>query len=218
MSASLKVHGIPELDSLEHEARALGGEVKGEGVKRVIGRAIANVLKEHFIRLAGDSAHHRTAASLGAKRTGFYSEAARGVQQPQLVANGVAVPINQVGLAQRLFGGIIRPVKAKFLTIPARSQAYGKRASEFDNLRAIFFPKGKSESGATGALIAREATVSTGKRKGQSIGGEVYFWLVKTAKQKADPTVLPTDSELGTAALNAARSFVARLRLRKAAA
>jgi len=217
MAAVLKVTGEGQLDELVAEAQALGGELKGFGAKRVIGRAIVNLLRAHFTALEFSPAHHRTASALGAPRTGFYSEAARGVQQPQLDANGVVVAINKIGLALRYFGGVVVPRIAKLLTIPARTEAYGKRASEFNNLRLIMFGPG------AGALVEREASVLRGSKKagtakGDSIGGLIYFWLVRQATQKADRTVLPSDAELGTAAVNAARSFVDRLRLRKAAA
>lgn len=233
MAAVLTISGEKELDELVAEAEALGGELKGVGAKRVIGRAVANLLRSHFTALEFSAAHHRTASALGAPRTGFYSEAARGVQQPEIDANGVVVAINKIGLALRYFGGIVRPVRAKLLTIAARIEAYGKRASEFHNLRLIMFRRqgdgrlraraGPLPPSGAGALVEREASVLRGTKKagtakGDSIGGLIYFWLVRQATQKADPTVLPTDTEIGNAAVNAARSFVERLQLRKAAA
>lgn len=187
---------------------------------KLIGRSIQQTLKVHFNRLANDSAHHQTADSLGANRTGLYTEAARGTQNPELRSDGVAISINQRALAQRFFGGTIKPTTGKFLTIPARTEAYGHRAREFDNLVPIIFRGGQS-----GALVERDATVvrggargaGAGRSKGQGIGGGVFFWLVKRVVQRADPSVLPSAEEMIRPALSAASDYIERLWERQAA-
>lgn len=220
MSTALKID-LNELRACERDLVELGAELQGDELKRVIGRSIANLLRDHFTDLANDSAHHRTAESLGAAPTGFYSEAVSGVQQPEIETDGVSVSINKKGLAQRLFGGTITAPEGKMLTIPARTEAYGKRADEFNNLKVIMFASG------SGALVQTESTVLrggkrgsaktigvAGARKGDSIGGLIVFWLVKQVTQQEDPSVLPTQEELGNAAVRAARSFVGQLRFR----
>jgi len=185
-------------------------ELDRPDVKRVMGRAVAGVLKDYFFKLANDSQHHKTADTLGASRTGFYERAAQAVQQPEIVNDGFKVAINHVGIAQRLFGGSIEPVNAKFLTIPARTEAYGKRAHEFDNLRLILFPSG------AGALVAKKGgTTVRGARGGKSTikesGGLVFYWLVKQVTQLPDPSVLPTEEEMLDPAIENARDYIERL-------
>lgn len=83
---------------------------------------------------------------------------------------GVLVTISNAAIAARYFGATIRPVKGKFLTIPARTEAYGKTAGEF-KLKAIF-PKGREQSPAVGWLVAVEdclRPLKSGKRKGNLV-------------------------------------------------
>jgi hypothetical protein len=211
-------------DKASPAVAAIRDELNRPDVKRVMGRAVAGVLRDYFYKLAADSQHHKTADTLGAGRTGFYERAAQGVQQPELESGGFKVAINHEGLAQRLFGGTIAPVSANFLTIPARTEAYGKRAGEFDNLRLILFPSG------AGALVQREATVLrggargsrgtaglAGRSKGEGLGGLVFFWLVKQVTQQPDPSVLPTEEEMLDPAIEAARDYLDRVWEKEAA-
>lgn len=211
MSASLTIQA-DSLEKLRRDVDALGTAVTGDAIKLELGRAAQQIIKEHFEHLANDSAHHKTARSLGAEPTGLYEEAARGTQQPQLEPSGVSISINQVAIAQRYFGGRITPVNAKFLAIPARTETYGKRPRQFKNLRPIIFASG------AGALVERDASISRGRGKGSEIGGGVYFWLVKSVTQPADPSVLPTEEEILDPAIAAANKFIDLLWQQKAAA
>jgi hypothetical protein len=175
-----------------------------------MGRAVRSVIVDHFTEIENDSAHHKTARSLGAAPTGVYADAARNTSQPEVSSEGVTISIHQVAIAQRFFGGTIQPVTAKFLAIPARTEAYGKSPREFDNLRAIIFKSG------AGALVAREggATVigtSGGRTNISGSEAGVYFWLVKQVTQQPDPTVLPTEDEMLNAAMESAKSYIERI-------
>lgn len=205
MSATLTIDAH-ELEDLQVAVETLGGAITGDDVRKAMGNAVANVLLAHFAELAQDSTHHKTAQSFGAAPTGVYEEARRGVQQPELEGEGVSVTINQRAIAQRFFGGDIEPVNAKFLAIPARTESYGKRPGEFDNLRFILFPSG------AGALVERDATKLTRKGKqGAAVGGLVFFWLVKQVHQDPDPSVLPTEDAMLEAAMQNAQSYVSRV-------
>lgn len=181
--------------------------IEMDGVKKVAGRALANQLRGHFFKLNAERPNQ-----MGGARTNFYSQAARGVQQPEVLTDGVKVSINQVGIAQRYFGGTIHPVTTRFLTIPARAEAYGRRAGEFNNLRFAVLGAGGP------ALVKTEATeISFGRKrkkgqrtlkKGGEIGGEVMFWLRRSVTQRADPTVLPSEREIAGEVGDAIRSYV----------
>ena len=71
---------------------------------------------------------------------------------------------------------IIRPVRAKMLTIPMHQSAYGKKVSDFNDL---FKPKGKN-------ILAR------------NVNGNLVamFALAKSAFQKQDSSLMPTDDNL----------------------
>jgi hypothetical protein len=198
MAGTLKISGIDQVDQVRREATAFGVALTGDEIGMIVGQAAQQLIKEHFEKLANDSAHHKTARSLGAQRTGLYEEASRATQQPVLERGGVSVSINQVAIAQRYFGGTIVPVNAKFLAIPARTETYGHRPREFKDLHPIFFKSGAA------ALADAE--------------GGVYFWLVKSVTQSADPTVLPEDSDLLDHAMLAAAAYVGTLWQMKRAA
>ncbi len=164
--------------------------------RKVAGRSLANKLRDFLFGLDKERAN-----SMGGRRTHFFGQAARSVQQPTIEGDTVTVSINQVGFAQRLFGGTIYPTGGrKFLTIPARSEAYGKRAGEFKDLEILF-----GRGGRPVALIQRQHTKI--KRQGnqhgsktveaKTEGGGVFFWLVRSVTQQPDPSVLPTEEAIG---------------------
>jgi hypothetical protein len=185
-----------QLSEILIAVETLGGEMEGDQAKVVAGTQLKETVRDYLYALETDSVHHRSAQSLGAPITHFYGEAADKVHDPQLEGEGVSVSIESAGLAQRYFGGDIEG--DPLLTIPARTEAYGHRASDFDNLKLIMFPSG------SGALVERDATVlrggkrgaGSGTRKGDSLGGLVFFWLVTHVHQDPDETVLPTEEQM----------------------
>lgn len=155
-----------------------------ERAARIVAPAAANLFRTHLFRL-NDERPNR----LGGKRTNFFSQAAKSTSA---TANGATVAVNiaHVGIRQRVEGGTIRPTNGrKFLTIPARSEAYGTRAKEHNFLVPIFFKSG------AGALVESNRSDRTSQTQQ---GGGVWFWLVKSVTQRADPTVLPNrDAVIG---------------------
>ncbi len=183
---------------------------KGD-VAAVMGRAVQQALRAHFFKLNRERPN-----VLGGKRTNFYAQTARSVQAPRTVAGGVSVSITQLGIAQRRFGGRIKATASNWLTIPARKEAHGKRAREFDNLHFELV------GGKWPALVENAATiVKRGKdgiyRAVRETGGLVMFWLKKSVFQKADPNVLPTEASLATIAVKAGGSYLARIGERRTA-
>lgn len=171
------------------QARRLEVALRPENLHPVIGRSAVNLFREHFFRLNAERPNR-----LGGPRTNFYADAARGTSSTSL-PDGVLVSVNQVGIRQRWLGGVIRPKKAKWITIPMRAEAHGKRAREFNDLRFILIDPD------TAALVRNEATELRRKRDrktgkvtyvaGESRGGEVMFWLKRSVTQKPDPSVIP---------------------------
>lgn len=212
MSATLKIDAS-ELKDAQRLVDKVGTAVEKDDVRLVMGRAVANALQDRFAEIAQDQEHHQTSRGFGVAPTGFYEQARRGVQQPTLEPGGVSVAVNKAGIAQRIFGGTITPIKAKALAIPARAEAYGKLPANFNNLRLVIFGGGKA------ALVERTATVvrggargaGAGRSKGDQIGGSVYFWLVKSVHQEPDPSVLPDEEKMLDAAITRAGAFLERL-------
>jgi hypothetical protein len=153
---------------------------------------------------------------LGGQRTHFYGEAASNTTG-QAEGDQVRVSINKQGIRQRFFGGEIKPVNRKFLTIPARAEAHGKTAREFNNLRFVMFGPD------TAALIEAERTdVEIRKPRGKgklapvserarSAGGGVMFWLVRSVTQNPDPEVVPSKEKLGAVLRESAGNYMAAL-------
>ena len=73
---------------------------------------------------------------------------------------------------------VIKPVRARHLTIPIHQIAYGKKVSDFNDL---FKPKGKN-------ILARNVN-------GQLVA---MFALAKSAFQKQDSSLMPTDDNLAS--------------------
>lgn len=202
------------LQGAQEKVENLLGAVTGDQVKKSMGDALRLVLINHFAELEADASRHRTATRLGGTQTGFYADAVRGTQLPQIEGEGISVSINKQGIAQRYFGGTIRPTLKKWLTIPAIAEAYGQAAGSFHNLR--FVPLGPDLA----ALVERRATLIKRPRKGAKKGsfkpvaettGAVFYWLKRQVTQTADPTVLPTDDEIQSAALERGQQTIITL-------
>lgn len=174
-------------DAITPVVKRFGGALKPERLNPILGRSAVNTTREHLFGL-----NLTRPNQLGGRRTNFYAGAARGTNF-QATDEGVTVSIVQVGIAQRYYGGTIRPKTAKFLTIPVNPAAYGKRAREFD-LELVFGPGGEPVALATKGN--RGVSITQNKR-GQIVKkqtgrhGEIMFRLVRSVTQKPDPTVLP---------------------------
>jgi hypothetical protein len=170
----------------------------------IIGRAGSDHDKHHLIDY--NNAHPNR---LGGKRTNFFTKAGRSVlfavssnSVDLIIPERTSVPHR--GIAQHYFGGVIKPVNGKLLTIPAIPETHGRRAREFDNLELI----GSRRHGFL-ALVERQSTdLKFGRKRkdgtrsvkatGQR-GGRVMFWLVPQVTQRPNPDVLPTSEALGHA-------------------
>jgi hypothetical protein len=203
------------LDELIKQSDKLG---ESENMAMVGARAAANVVRAHLFALDGTRAN-----KMGGERTHFYSNAAKSVHEPVSEGATASFTITQIGLAQRWLGGEIRAgmgessatgLATKYLAIPARAEAYGKTPGEFDDLTFI-----RTRNG--GALVEElQTAVSFGRKKkdgtrtvkrGETTGSLVMFWLVESVIQKEDPTVMPTEEEMGNEAREAMTGYLSDL-------
>ena len=88
------------------------------------------------------------------------------------------VNIDIPGISRAYHDVTIRPTHARHLTIQIHQSAYGKRVSDFNDL---FKPKGKN-------ILARNVN-------GQLVA---MFALAKSAFQKQDSSLMPTDDNLAS--------------------
>lgn len=94
-------------------------------LKQAIGGAVQREFQDHLRRLDAQRPNQ-----LGGVRTHFYGDAAQATFFA-VTNDGATVTVAQQGFRQRVLGGTIRPVRSKWLTIPARAEAHGKRAGKF---------------------------------------------------------------------------------------
>jgi len=140
----------------------------------VLGRAITNALKKHLGGLNASRAN-----KLGGKRSNFYAACSRGTSY-EVQPDGVTISVARIGYAQRYFGGTIKPVKRKWLTIPVDPAAYGRDPRKLPLFFAV---------GARGPFLAWGAKGATGPLR-------AAFILRKSVTQKADPSVFLSEKAI----------------------
>lgn len=145
---------------------ALQKKLENQALHPVAGIAGVNVVRRHLLERNRSKPN-----KLGGRRTEFYRRAANATIY-RSTGSDVQVVIAWTGIAYQYYGGTITAKKSKYLTIPARAQAHGKRAREFKDLHFQPIKKGKS------GLLADS-------------DGNVFFWLVKSVSKQADKSVLP---------------------------
>lgn len=105
--------------------------------------------------------------------------------------NTGAVDIDIPGITRAYHDITIRPIRAKALTIPLHSAAYGKRASDFQDLQLV-----RTKNGT--AFLA------------QNNGGNLTFMylLAKSAFQKKDNRLMPSDETLSENIFQRLRPYI----------
>lgn len=187
--------------------RALGRAVEPARLKPIVGRAGVNCYRAHLFE-----ANASRPNLLGGTRTNYYAGAARSTHF-DVLADGVLISVNQIGLRLHVLGGTVKPVVKKFLTIPARSEAHGKRAGEFNGLFIVFGKSGRPIALARAAqsLIGfrRDGNRSVvGVSRRGSAGGEILFWLVDSVTVRPDPSLVPDDVKLYAAISTAVDAYL----------
>ena len=197
-------YGVSIQDTASDTLQRLITAVKGREYTTPVGEAGKGVLMTHFAAKNADPKSHRTAMGFGAAPTDLYAEFAQSTSwQPSFA--GVTLSVDHVAARQRLEGGTIKPVNSTYLTIPARSESYGKRAREFGETLMVLF--GRNGPYALAAKADHMRTLRRGPRAGQLVpvrgeekgtagAGGVYFFLVSESTQPPDPTVLPDNEKL----------------------
>lgn len=170
------------------------------GMLMVVGRELANTLKEHFRKKEQQEPN-----KLSPRREHFWLQVGRSVQNPEQTGyNSVSVTISDPRFAQKVFGGTITAKRAGALTIPVSERAYGRTASTFERetgLKLILIKTGGSKSnGFENAVLAAKVN-----------GGlEVEYLLTKSVTQQPDPTALPDENEIKRRAIERAQKYLDR--------
>ena len=202
---NLTTAGIP---ATQAELAAMVAKLKpGGGMASVLGRAAANVLKEHFRQ------RNTIPNRLGGARTNFWAGVAAGVQNPTTEGRSVVVEVSHPAIAQKVFGGTIVPRKVKNLAIPVSARSHGRSPRTFA-LLAWLPRKAGAHRDTTGYLVEGEKRTRTrGPRKGTEAvrpkpGGALLYVLRKQVDQAKDPLALPSASQFLAPMLKAGRMFL----------
>lgn len=189
-------------------------------LNKVMQRGMVNQVKEHFRRLDSQRAN-----ALSGRRSHFYADASRETHAGPLNAESFTVAISKVGVAQRYYGGQIRAVKSKWLTIPVHKKTYNRAAREFDldfrpvnnELAFLVFPnksRREREEAVQAAAMGQSSSGGSRKRrraKGGPAQPVIAFVLKREVWQEPDPSVLPTDEELEDEAVSAGNEYLQQL-------
>lgn len=212
-------------DSLQKLMAGVSAPAARREMHHSMGRSVQMVVRDWLVVLEANSGATRAALGGGTK-TDFFSKAAEvvsGEDALESAENSAVISLNHPGMRRAFQDVDIAPQGGKkYLTIPAVAEAYGKRASEFQNLRLMFRRRG----GQVRAVALEEAPATqfnfgrvkkSGRRtvsgQRQTIG-TVYFWLVTAVHQAQDRSILPSDDALGDAAARGADDFLRQLQAR----
>ena len=160
----------------------------------VAGRAVVNLLRQHY-----RDKDRNQPNKLGGTRTHFWLQIGRSVHSPkQTGASEVTVQISDPRFPQKVYGGVISVKNKPWLTIPMRSEAYGRAASVLEN--------------ALGIRLFRYGNTLSAKQDGHIIA--YYALCKKTRPQKKDPTAFPPEAQMGQAAAKAMEAYMERMKAR----
>lgn len=162
-----------------------------------VGNAVSKLINDHLKRIA--PTHHKTAERLGATPTG-HLEPRTSFASDESSAT-VIIPIPGINRAFKDLS--IAPKNAPYLTLPISSVSYGKRAATVRGLGyMIFRPAAKGAHKNAQGVFSAYQDLLMGTKDGETIP---LYLLKKRVDQKQDPTLLPTQDEIGT---TAARSMI----------
>jgi hypothetical protein len=219
MSVAIKIDLV---DRATPAINKLDAKLIDDSVKHSAGASVMRQILDHLTALDEERPN-----ALGGRRTHFYAKAGKSTHY-EITDTGAIVSINHIGIAQRLRGGEITPVNSKYLTIPARAEAHGRRAREFNNLEILYnrngpyalaereyttfaFKKGKKGKAGRDIWGKPERDISERLLYRASHGGGIFYWLVKSVTQEGDPTVLPDEDSMEEAVISRVSNYIENL-------
>jgi hypothetical protein len=185
MSAAVTV----DSSAADRKLQAVELAIAPARLNAIAGHAVLNLVKAHLVDRdhVGNAMHGR--------RSHFYRKASQSLHEEHNDTQAT-VTISATGFAQRLYGGTIKPVNRRFLTVPLAQEAVGSRASDFPDAFYVVI-HGQPYLARKGAGAGKAAL-------------ELLFILLRSVYQAPDRTVLPTDAQIITTARTAVDGFIAR--------
>lgn len=149
-------------------------------VNQAMAASVEDGTAEHVRKAA--STRHETASKLGARPTGYLTRRAD-LTEGRATAQGVTVSVTGA-IFRRAFGPVtVKGRERKFLTIPWRAEAYGRRAGEFGD-KAFFVYRSKRGQ----AFLAKRS---------ESGRIELYYLLKRSVVLPQDRGLLPSEEAFG---------------------
>lgn len=121
---------------------------------------------------------------LGGRRTNFWTDIGRSISRPITKGLSVLLRFKDPRFAQKLYGGLIRPKRVQWLTIPVSAEAHARSAEELQ------------------AELGRKLFVWTSSKKekflAESVDGRLrlHYVLKKSVEQRPTKGALPTEDEM----------------------
>lgn len=187
--------------------------IGSERMLPVLARGATTFVQDHLRALDRSRANE-----MGGRRSHFYANAARGTTH-QIEGSTILITVHQLGIRQRFYGGVIRPVNAKRLAIPADKSAYGRSPREFNDLKLGAFRKGGrlifalvvATTYAVRSKRAADGPTRTKRGPRNKRSGLVMFWLRDQVTQIGDSSVLPAREDIASAAVRAGDDYLLSL-------
>ncbi len=191
MSIKIKIT-IPVDEGSPHVAKIREALQNRRPLHAELGQTAVKGLRAHFLS--------RPPNKKGWPSQNFWSRIRTATALTEVDETGATIVIDDPAMAQKIYGGTIRPGPGKkYLAIPAIAEAYGRSPLQVDGLIPIFGHRGAG----TGLLIKPGP-------KGSKIGTAWYF-LVKSVTQQADAEALPPEAAYRAALLATVDDYFARL-------
>jgi hypothetical protein len=176
---------------LRQLATGVGTSVRHAGYSAAAA-AVGELTRRHLIRLG--SWKHMSAERLGAQPTGILGAAAGKVSETATDQFG-EVSIKSPAVRRAFHDVEIRPKSWMFLTIPASSISYGRRAAVLAGLGWKIYRPGK-------------AKILMGKLGDDE--PKLMYYLVSSVHQRQDRSLLPSDEAMKQSAAGAMLAFIRR--------
>lgn len=189
---------------------------------QAIGFGVGAATKEH-LNTAG---YVGRVNALGGKSTGYWKTVSESITS-EASADSATVTISHRGVALRYYGGEVKPVTRKALSVPLHKSAHGLNASEYPGLLAFIpattqfgpFRKGGGQDTVGYLVRGVSKTITRGKNKGKSrvvplprSDGEMIYVLRRRTYHTPDPNILPTEDALRAAAKDAGEAHLETLK------
>lgn len=168
--SDFRIHFDPEDDGFKELARRLKNPT---GLNKRLGIRLQNLLQRHFL------ARNREPNKRGWPKQNFWARIRTATAFTGADEKTATVAVADPAFGAKVRGATIVPKRAKWLTIPVRPEAYGKRARVLNVELFAIFRKGK------GWLAAKEGNAL-----------RLYYRLLKKVTLQPDPRALPEERNI----------------------